>query len=378
MTALTRAKAEELASTVSPHDLLGYLRSRGWSKVPSRRPEAAVFRHEAEPWAEVYIPLDRAFADYAEAIATAASRIGEQEGRARESVLRDLQHVRRDVLRFGLEGSDAEAGTVALLDGAALVGGVRKALLASACSVERPGQRFYPRMTLRDADAFVARCELGQTEIGSFVVTVTTPLETEEQLGTSATVPFGRQSTTSLLRALHHLECALTAGEPKRVLEPQGDEPIVSSNLCDALVEMAPKSEKLDLRVSASWSPIMAIAPNTPSTAYFERGSYSVIEDLGRQLRPTRGPNAAQFVGVVSQLSGDPGSDGRLQGDVQLTVQVEEELVAVRVTLTADDYAKAGRAHLEQRYVMVRGVLHRGARIHTLASPSELIVVDDG
>ncbi len=374
-TAIARDALWSLGASVSPQDVREYLGSRGWAPFPSRRGDAAIFRRPGEEATEVYVPLDRALADYGEAMASVARHIAVLETRSTESVLRDLLRPRKDILRFALEAPALAAGSVGLLTGAALLNGARKALLASACSVEKP-RAFHPRMSLAEAESFVRGCELGQTEIGSFVLTIETPLQTDPQL-TSGEAPFGRRATTYLLRATAHLAAAIRAGEPTRVIEPREGSPVVSANLCDALVEMMPADESADLRLRSSWSPIVAPPADTPTTAYFERGMFEEVEKLGQRLRPSRGPRPAQFVGTVAKLAGEPGAEGRVEGEVELQLQVDDELLTARVVLGADDYRSAARAHLEQLFVKIRGVLHRGTRLHRLAEPSEFTVLDE-
>jgi hypothetical protein len=82
-----------------------------------------------------------------------------------------------------------------------------------------------------------------------------------------------------------------------------------------------------------------------------------------------------RFVGKVIELSGAPNPTGGLEGDVILLVQTDDQLLEVRVTLGPEAYREAGVAHFEQRYLSVRGQLHRGRRAHVLENPSELTVL---
>lgn len=130
---------------------------------------------------EVQIPLDTSLADYGDAIVLAVRRISDHEARPVEHVLRDLMQPRSDTLRYALSGAAIETGTVGLTAGLSLVQGAVKSLLVSACSVQRP-RRFHPRMTLAEAEGFVRSCRLGQTEIGSYVLTVVAPLDITDPL----------------------------------------------------------------------------------------------------------------------------------------------------------------------------------------------------
>ena len=58
-----------------------------------------------------------------------------------------------------------------------------------------------------------------------------------------------------------------------------------------------------------------------------------------------------------------------------LQIQVDDQLLKARVLLGAGEYRLAGTAHLEQRYVSVRGLLHRGRRAHVLREPTDFMVL---
>lgn len=351
----------EAAAAIGPHDVRDYLKSRGWTSIASRRDYVAIFRNGGN--VELHVPLDRSLADYTEGMAVLARRLAQHEGRTTAAVIRDLRGPRKDILRFALEGASAAAGSVGLFDGAGLVNGARHVLLASACAAEKPGQKFYPRMSLTEAEAFAHSCKLGQTEIGSFVLTVEAPLETGLQLTNGSAEPFGRRATRYLTEALGCLKSAIDTGATDGILEPRSGAPIVTANLCEGVVAMAPKDESCDLRIRATFSAIVPLPSTPPPTSvYFERTTYPIIEELGRRLRPAAGPQPVRFIGVVSGLRGEPGPDQRMEGTVEVSVLHDDELLPVQFDVGPDDYAKAITAHASQRVIAVRGVLHRGAR----------------
>jgi hypothetical protein len=366
-------RTSALAARVSYQALRDYLAARRWQSVPSRLGHAAIYRSPGAGEFEVQIPLDPDLVDYADAIELAARRISSFEARPAEQVLRDLVQPRRDTVRYALSGAATETGTIDLVAGRALVEGALKSLLASACSVQRP-RRFHPRMTLTDAESYVRACRLGQTEMGSFVLTVDAPLDIHARLD-AAEAPFGRRATTLLLESTAYLARSIRQGEATRVLDERPDAPLVSANLCEALVEMMPPDESADLRLSGTWSALIPAPTSVPAVAHFDRTMFESVERLAQQLRPSQSAGGAHFVGKVVELSGAPNAAGQLDGDVILQVQADDQLLKVRVALAASDYAAAGAAHLAQQYVSVHGELHRGRRTHGLKNPTGFTVL---
>ncbi|HEU4410456.1 MAG TPA: hypothetical protein VFS43_34695 [Polyangiaceae bacterium] len=375
------SKLLELGAKVDSQAALAYLEAKGWQKVASPRADEAICHLSDESEAEAIVPLDPSLVDYGRAMVNVAREVASVEGRPPESVLRDLLRPRHDVVRFALEGPITQAGTIGLLDGAKLVGGAKKALLASACSVKKP-RIYHPRLDLAEAEAFVRSCKLGQTEVGSFVLTVEAPLDARARpaLGKE---PLGRKAVAHLMRATAFLVEAIRqwgrdatgAAAFQTVFEL---EPDLSANLCEALVEMMPSDESADLRLRTSWSPLLAPPADMPSMVVIDRSMYEAIESVGNELRPKHGAQSEQFVGRVVELSGGPDVSGALEGEVVLQAQHDDELLRVRVALGPEEYRHAVQAHLAQQFVSVRGVLRRGRRVHQLDNPGAFTIVDDG
>ncbi len=188
--------------------------------------------------------------------------------------------------------------------------------------------------------------------------------------------PVGRQATTLLMQSVARVVDAIRADDARALTDPPPGAPVVSANLCEAIVEMMPTQDDGALRIGSSWSPLIA-APRDVAAAVRIEGSYrSAIEGVVRALRPRTSPTPDLYVGKVDALQGGMGPDGRMQGEVVLAAQVEDAVLKMRFELGAEDYVVAGTAHLEGRYVSVRGVLKRGARVHRLDEASGFALVE--
>jgi hypothetical protein len=144
--------------------------------------------------------------------------------------------------------------------------------------------------------------------------------------------------------------------------------PIVSANLCDALVDMMPKTEDADLRIGGSWSPLLGAPEDVQSVVTIERDMYEAIEGLSEALRPRTGPTESVFAGYVVRLDGGPSTTGEVEGEVLLDVTLPDgDRLSVKVALNPTHYKSAAAAHLSNALVTVAGVLHRAKR-----GPAEL------
>lgn len=69
-------------------------------------------------------------------------------------------------------------------------------------------------------------------------------------------------------------------------------------------------------------------------------------------------------------LNGQPGDDGRMQGETTLALLHDEEILKARADLNPEDYQKAVDAHRKAQPVKIWGVLHLGRRIHRVTDIS--------
>ena len=221
-----------LVQRVSYTEAQQYALSKGWQRVPGVKGDIAVYRRPESRKREVIIPQDRGFSDYALRMAEAIAAFTDYERldndqRRPQQVLNDLLLPAADILRFSLEGTAAQDGTVPLGEAVNLIEGARKALIASACTVIHP-QKFHPRMSRTEAEQFINTCRFGQTEQGSFVTTFICPLNAREdedfQLsGVSVALQesFTRKVTRILVFSLNQIVEAVKADHPDTLVNPK-------------------------------------------------------------------------------------------------------------------------------------------------------------
>jgi hypothetical protein len=352
-----------LAGRLSYEDARRYVESRGWSREKSRRSDVGIFRlgtHEA------ILPMDTALRDYPSAMLLFARRVAEAEGRAPERVLADLAASTVDRHRPARVAPAEGAG--ASLDAASgMLDGISRALLAAACSVLQPRQ-FHPRMTLADAETFIAQARFMNTEPGSFVMVVDTPTEVE-----GARPGFGREASVLLVRSLAHVAGALRAATPDRIVNPEPDEPQVSANLCEAILRMAPANESADLRFGVTWSPLLAAPTNVPAEVTIDRHMYEAVEKLARQMRPSESNAPKRHLGLVKELKGAPGPTGQAEGEVVFTLIADDGTSSrAKAQLDPERYRTAVLAHAAPNPVIVEGELHRVRRGYELRDVTDI------
>lgn len=371
----------QLASQILPTEVRNYAKVHGWEPVTAAKGRIWVFRHSVQKLRQLVIPKDQDDDAYAEAIAEVLQRIADDEKRSPISVASDLLMPNSDIVRFRVAGDDILAGNLSLEESASLIEGAKRAILSSACSVVNKTIH-HPRMSRSEAGEMLKACKFGQTEYGSFVAKIACPLDAVETNAPlfDATMPFVRHATTLLLSACHKIIEGIENDTVQTLLEKNSSNPIITSNLCDALLRMQAERKKGYLGIDITWASNPNILyPDIPRKVVFKAEYFRTVDEIQKALRPKKENEDAQtLLGTVETLNGDAGEDNRRSGEVILALLLEdEEVIRARAVLGPDEYARAVAAHEKGRaYVMVKGVLQRGNRVGYLKTVESFHLVD--
>lgn len=371
MQANANAEQRRLAAHLRPLAVKQHLEARGWRAVSGVRGRLWVYQHPVESLRQVQVPMEPEDPAFAEAMLDAVARMAELGGRSLDDTLADLQHPDADQVRFRIDSAATRTGDVPIGEDVALREGARRALLSAAKSVVQPS-RHHARLSGNQVDAFINACRTGQAERGSYVLRVICPLyAVDDAPMLQGSDPFTRAVTTLLLRAVQRLVCAIESSDLDEMLHEDAAAPIISSNLCAALMRMRPDTDDGLLELRPTWATVPQVAPPTEvAERVVVRADYfPLIERVYQRLRPTADETREEaFVGTVETLNGEVGDDGRRYGEVIVALLDHDgEVLPTRLHLNADQYAEAINAHESSTaYVRVTGKLTRGIRISRL------------
>lgn len=328
---------------------------------------------------DVLLPRDRALRDFARRVSELLVTLGRVEERSELDVYRDLTMATADAIRIQVTGKGSEEGTIALDDGVSVIQHARNLLLAAACSVEpRP---LHPTRKPARAAEYLHGVRLGQTERGSFVATLLSPVSPllvppiDGQLPVPVEVPdpFERRAVMMLMTALrvtHSLATKASVGVGALLDLEKAVAQGVSSNLCDALAGIGDEGERTFV-VRASWSLTRPAAPQPPIT--FDDDVLPSISEAGRLLRETSPRPDATIVGQIVKLEQDEEDPGR----ATIAGVVDGETRRATVQLAESDRALAVSAYEARSTVSVTGELRREGRGYVLADVRDVRVVGD-
>lgn len=370
----------EALGALRPLEIATYLRASGWIERPAPFGEALAW-HTADEDYEVLLPLSRRAPDFLLRVSDLLATLAAQEERSEPELLRDLSLSTADVVRVRVQPTQSDDGTISLDDGVALVENARALVLAAACSTVRP-QALYPTRKPADAAEYIRRVRLGQTERGSFIVTVVSPVAPildvppPGQLFPDTREPFERRVTRTLMGALSaaHEAAQDVIGRGAgiaafREVVGQG----VSANLCDAIVGIAGDAGRpMSVRMAWSLARPMNVATVEPEVT-FDPDALTVLNEASRLLKESAPLDGVTLVGSITRLDRST-DDG--PGEVVLTAAIPEisgnAPRGIKIALNEGPYHEALVAHDRGYLVTVTGDLRKEGRQWWLEQPRDL------
>jgi hypothetical protein len=367
---------EEALRAVSVLSIHAYLRAEGWMKGDDLGNRGVVYTGPSE--AEVFAPGSDRLGDYSAAVSSVIETIARIEERDETSVYRDLIASDRDVIRF--RAPDAEDdGSISLLAGVDLVQQSRDALLAAACSAGGP-QRYYRSGSNTKATEYLRSVKLGQTEHGSFVVNLFSPVPPQladasqpELWPELAEDPFPRQVTRTLAGSIEALVGAL--GAVARGGDIEAFEGVVhkgvSSNLCQAIAGLIKDGSGLDF--SLSWARTRPV-PQPRYRRQFSEADSEILSEAAKVLKERQSFNNEVLRGYVTGLKRDVQPT---DGSIRLKADVEGKYRSVSIELPEDEYQKAIDAHNSKQLFQVEGDLAFEGQRYYLRNPRNVQVMEE-
>ena len=346
----------KLLETLKPARVKSYLLGSGWQAgqvVAQGMAEAMVAPRGG---GTAFLPLDSSFGDYAERMADLVLTLAAAEERAPWAVLNDLLLPDGDILRFRIAAHFAEGGTVPLKLGTSLVVNGRKTIGAVADSLQSP-QAVFINERFPDTRDLLEKCRLGQTELGSFVVSVVIPVTPPNLFFPEE--PFARRVSRHVMIALGQVKIGATALSASSIVDHAGSG--ISANLCEALENMQPSGAGAELEVAVRWSGALTELPKeTPSSVTFNKSDFRIIGDAVKIMKSESVEENVRIEGFVTDIQAHVKHDQVQHGIVQIH-RMDDKNGTVKVKLGEADYTKAAYAISAKKRVCVVGKLTKAS-----------------
>ena len=338
---------------------------------------------EEEDDEELLIPLDPSRNDYRNLVDKAQRRIYNQYGREARTLARTIEMRLSSALESTRwkKSTPSEAGIIAWEDGERLYASARAQLVASA-KATRETRRYHGNASSYVAKRFLEKSFMGQTEVGSFIITALTPAQQlfavsryveDSLLGESYGQESysGKQIIDTFERALSATrECLDEYRRSSRTevfLEAVSEG--ISYEFTKALRDLAQGSDAAIeiMRLSSSER------PGSSKEFVFEPIDVPVLDRASNELARNPEPQTVELTGEVTLLSRSVDSVDRV---IRLNVEDGADIRKARIRLSADQYEIAMEAHRQEASLRLSGILEKEGRMFWVYNPTNLQIVE--
>lgn len=360
-----------------PEELAIYLSQHGWMRDGVLEGRASIWHRADDVDAEVSVP-SRNLRDYYARMQDALSALQDFEKRDQGRIRRDLAHAGAGLMTVRVRGEDTFQGMIPLKEGILLVQKAKDLLVAAAMSMATKKRHFQGRLGDEISD-YIDSVQLGQTEIGSYVINVVAPLKAfdfPEMGGASSIGSVLFQNLAASIEALH-LATGSSAGEFSRsaILLERAVMAGASTNMCRSLLGFSGqlKSRNFDVSISV---PEEGLFPRRICCFSFDEDRIAGLQAAIEYFKDDYVLRNREVEGFVKYLS-RPTQDEN--GRVTLEAYVEGVERSVSIELGPSDYRLGILAHDSKRLVRCTGDLHVKPRGSTLLNPANFgLVNSDG
>ncbi len=361
------------ATAPTPDEVAAWLRQTGWTHSVGDDAWAVFGRSVDGQFVEVEVPQRAAAPDYPRVVEALLHDLARLERRPEAALLRDIRASAVDVVRIAMDGPATREGRLPVEAGRRVFGAARDLLLAAACSALDPRPAYATRKSER-AMAVVEQARFGQSELGSFVLTMETTVAPRLDVPLfddgDPKPPIERRATLQLAHAIAAAELATRRSAASGELAPfqERTRDGLSANLCDALAEIFEASSADTVRTSFSFANRRPVVGAFPRTVLLSSDMAPTLRSAASGLREVAVLAGQEVVGSVVLLESEDATRG---GAVHLRAVVDARLMRVRVPLSAGDYAIAVEAHRTGGLVRCVGDLAREGRGRVLQNPRD-------
>lgn len=376
----------DMTEKINPLAFAKYLKDTGWNLVPTKRTYIKIFQivKEKDEAFQVIIPLDKTFSDYKYTMYQAIETVAYVEKQSPEQLLLFLLNPNTDILKIRLDKKGIEPGNILFDDAIRIYENAKKLIAATAQDIIHP-KKYHQGRIDDSISQFIGRCKFGQTEIGSYIVSIVCPFaeldesegyrqlsifSEEEQCADSLT----RKVTNRIMSNVAQIKSSIDNGEYEKLVS-EDEKDLISVNFYEALSGLNFMEEGSDIEFIAQWSPAVKINRSPTNRVLLSNNYYQPILAAIGKLKESSS-SKTRILGKIKKLESTPDASKRISGKITVVYLDDDDTRrTATASLSKEDYDKAIIAHSHGDYVEIIGDMqHTGKRNASILCDSFAII----
>lgn len=285
----------------------------------------------------------------------ALEKLAKIEEKNVETLKLNISNQYTDKLSVRVIGESVKDGTIPLNEGVKLFEKTKRLINALALSAKKKKANFGHNSGGKDVEEFMSQVRLGQTQIGSYIVNLSYPVENieiKEQNEIIQAISFSRSVSHNLVNSLNKLKEKITHYDHNPTifaeLIPEG----VSHNLCEAIIGLSGSDQQRKIEIKLQAGEINDEVMPDEVDILFDQNEIKVVQIASKYYQGEYTLPHYEIIGKIVGLHSSNLADG---GYVQVPCKIENKTVEIRIDLLPEQYQLAAEAHKNGQQIRCKG-----------------------
>lgn len=319
-----------------------YLSLKGWHEISTLfEGKVRQFLAPNEEYA-ILIPISREFSDYYRVMHDSLSVIAAYDNKTLNGLFNILINPSSDILKWRIADDNTSLGAISFNTMLDNIDNIKNILAATCIDIMNPSQ-YHKKVMVSDVQNQIASYKFGQTEIGSYILNLVSPLGFYQYQLFDPSVeelPMNRRINMRMLKTINDIQQSVL--ENSSQLDDNVASGSISVNFLTALTKIYDDNKDSDVSISAAWDiNIPTIVDNPISNLTLYPRCIEKVVQTAEKYTPTQEQNVSKtYYGKITNISGAPEVDSREKLVIALAaIGDENQKITVKVELDNSIYS---------------------------------------
>lgn len=319
-----------------------YLSLKGWHEISTLfEGKVRQFLAPNEEYA-ILIPMSKDFSDYYRVMHDSLLAIATLDNKTLNALFNVLIYPSSDILKWRIADDNTSLGAISFNTMLDNIDNIKNILATTCIDIMSPSQ-YHKKVMVTDVQNQIASYKFGQTEIGSYILNLVSPLGFYQYQLFDPNVdelPINRRINMRMLKNINDIQQSVL--ENSSHLDENVASGNISVNFLNALTKIYDDNKDSDVSISAAWDVnLPTIIENPISRLTLCPQCIEKVAQTAEKYTPTQEQNVPKtYYGKITNISGAPEVDSREKLVITLaSIGDENQKVTVKVELDNSRYS---------------------------------------
>lgn len=319
-----------------------YLSLKGWHEISTLfEGKVRQFLAPNEEYA-ILIPMTKDFSDYYHIMHDSLLTVATFDNKTLNALFNVLINPSSDILKWRIADDNTSLGAISFNTMLDNIDNIKNILATTCIDIMSPSQ-YHKKVMVTDVQNQIASYKFGQTEIGSYILNLVSPLGFYQYQLFDPNVeelPINRRINMRMLKNINDIQQSVLDNSSQ--LDENVASGNISVNFLNALTKIYDDNKDSDVSISAAWDVnIPTIIENPVSSLTLCPRCIEKVAQTAEKYTPTQEQNVQKtYYGKITNISGAPEVDSREKLVITLaSIGDENQKVTVKVELDNSIYS---------------------------------------